>query len=91
MINRADKAALLPVQKIHSLAGIYTGVNIDKDNSNYNNTRNKKLTAVKKAILQCQRMRNYLKSTRHRYHVHPKLDQRRPASRVHRELQQYCP
>ena len=35
--------------------------NIDKDNSNYNNTRNKKLTAVKKAILQCQRMRNYLK------------------------------
>ena len=27
MINRADKAALLPVQKIHSLAGIYTGVN----------------------------------------------------------------
>ena len=26
MINRADKAALLPVQKIHSLAGIYTGV-----------------------------------------------------------------
>ena len=23
MINRADKAALLPVQKIHSLAGIY--------------------------------------------------------------------
>ena len=27
MINRADKAALVPVQKIHSLAGIYTGVN----------------------------------------------------------------
>ena len=27
MINRADKAALLPVQKIHSLAGIYTRVN----------------------------------------------------------------
>ena len=26
MINRADKAALLPVQKNHSLAGIYTGV-----------------------------------------------------------------
>ena len=26
MIYRADKAALLPVQKIHSLAGIYTGV-----------------------------------------------------------------
>ena len=26
MINRADKAALLPVQKIHSLAGIYTRV-----------------------------------------------------------------
>ena len=26
MINRADKEALLPVQKIHSLAGIYTGV-----------------------------------------------------------------
>ena len=26
MINRADKAALLPVQKIHSLVGIYTGV-----------------------------------------------------------------
>ena len=26
MMNRADKAALLPVQKIHSLAGIYTGV-----------------------------------------------------------------
>ena len=26
MVNRADKAALLPVQKIHSLAGIYTGV-----------------------------------------------------------------
>ena len=26
MINRVDKAALLPVQKIHSLAGIYTGV-----------------------------------------------------------------
>ena len=28
MINRADKAALLPVQKNHSLAGIYTGVSI---------------------------------------------------------------
>ena len=28
MINRTDKAALLPVQKIHSLAGIYTGVHI---------------------------------------------------------------
>ena len=26
MINRADKAALVPVQKVHSLAGIYTGV-----------------------------------------------------------------
>ena len=26
MMNRADKASLLPVQKIHSLAGIYTGV-----------------------------------------------------------------
>ena len=30
MMNRADKAALLPVQKIHSLAGIYTGVYIFK-------------------------------------------------------------
>ena len=29
MINRADKAALLPVQKIHSLAGIYTGVYLE--------------------------------------------------------------
>ena len=64
--------------------------NIDKDNINYNNTSNKKLiiTAVKNAILQCQRMRNYLKNTRHRYHVHPTLAQRRQASRVHRESQQ---
>ena len=36
MINRADKAALLSVQKIHSLAGIYTGVfRYDKYDSYY--------------------------------------------------------
>ena len=36
MINRADKAALLPVQKIHSLAGIYTGVFRKCAENNYN-------------------------------------------------------
>ena len=60
------------------------------DRSNSCNNYGKKMiiiTAVEKAILQCQRMRYYSENTRRRYNVHPTLGQRRQTSRVHRELQ----
>ena len=60
MINRADKAALLAVQKIHSLAGIYTGVyraeNLlqcqTKFNSTFNVRKKKKGKKSKSYLIQ---------------------------------------
>ena len=52
MINRADKAALLPVQKIHSLAGIYTGV--------YTQTFNKAVARLYLRIFALNSLEEYL-------------------------------